>query len=102
MFNSESTDSIKKAVTDGMLATPSAIGIGALKAMIKSGSSFDLAVALDMPKFTINAHGPHVDMAAAAEAGMEVRFVSTGGHFVMLEDPETFNRYVEEALGEMF
>ena len=66
------------------------------------GPSFGLAVSLDMPIVVINALGPPVDMVAAREAGIEIRFVTTAGHFVMLEDPDTFNQLLEDALKKMF
>jgi pimeloyl-ACP methyl ester carboxylesterase len=41
-------------------------------------------------------------MDGAGELGISLRFVTTEGHFVMNEDPETFNQLLGEALEKMF
>lgn len=102
MFAPDSPKPLVNSVTDGMLATPSVVGIGAVEGMMAAGALFEIANSIDVPKFAIHALGSPVDMDEAREVGVEVRFVTTSGHFVMLEDPETFNRYVDEALEAMF
>ena len=37
-------------------------------------------------------------MEAAQRCGIEVVWMSSVGHFVMLEDPQTFNRLLNEAV----
>lgn len=102
MFTGDTPDSLRESVTEGMLATPAAVAIGATAGMAADVPSFGLAATLDVPITVINAYGSRVDMDAAGEAGIDVRFVTTTGHFVMIEDPETFNRLLGEALERMF
>jgi pimeloyl-ACP methyl ester carboxylesterase len=48
------------------------------------------------PKLAINSRPTH--MEAAQRHGIEVVLMSGVGHFVMLEDPQTFNRLLDEAV----
>ncbi len=102
MFGDDAPESLKKRITEGMLATPGAVGIGALRGMVEEGPRFERAVSLDVPIITINALGSPMDFEAARDAGMQVRFVTTSGHFVMNEDPEMFSQLMSEALELMF
>ena len=43
-----------------------------------------------------------MDEKAASDAGIDVRYLPTNGHFVMNEDPDGFNRLLGEALRRMF
>jgi pimeloyl-ACP methyl ester carboxylesterase len=50
-------------------------------------------------KITINAaHWRATNMEAAQHYGIEVVLMSDVGHFVMMEDPQTFNRLLDEAV----
>jgi pimeloyl-ACP methyl ester carboxylesterase len=49
-----------------------------------------------VPKLAINSRPTH--MEAAQRHGVEVVQLSGVGHFVMLEDPQTFNRLLDEAV----
>jgi pimeloyl-ACP methyl ester carboxylesterase len=102
MFADDSPDDLKKMITDGMLATPPEVGIGAMRGMAEDIALFETALALDVPKMAINATGRPMDEDAARDAGIDVRFMPTTGHFVMNEDPAAFNRLLDEALGRMF
>src|SRR5262245_32590651 len=48
------------------------------------------------PKLAINSSPTHIE--TAQRHGIEVVQLSGVGHFVMLEDPQTFNRLVDEAV----
>jgi pimeloyl-ACP methyl ester carboxylesterase len=51
------------------------------------------------PKIAINAESWHpTNMTAMQRYGIEVVQMSGVGHFVMLEDPQTFNRLLDEAV----
>ncbi len=102
MFTSDTPESLRKIITKGMLATPAPVRIGAIKGGITDVPSLELAAGLDVPIVVINARGSAVDTDAVGEAGIEIRFVKTTGHFVMIEDPKTFNRLLGEALENMF
>ena len=102
MFTSDTSDSIKNSIYEGMMTTPAEVGIGTAAGMMADEPSFGLAVSLDVPIVVINARGSPVNMEASREPGIEIRFVTTAGHFVMLEDPDTFDRLLGNALGKMF
>ena len=51
------------------------------------------------PKTVINsAHWRATNREVAQRYGMEVVLMSGVGHFVMLEEPQTFNRLLDEAV----
>ena len=102
MFTVESPEALKKSISSGMISVPREVAIGAMQGMAEDEPLHDLAAALKMPKMTINAIGRPMDREVAESAGVEVRFVTTGGHFVMNEDPETFNRHLAELLERAF
>lgn len=102
MFTSDTPAFLKKRIVEGMQDTPGTVGIGALSSMMADEPSFDIAASLFVPIITINALDSPMDFEAARDAGVLVRFVTTTGHFVMNEDPETFSRLMGEALELMF
>jgi pimeloyl-ACP methyl ester carboxylesterase len=102
MFDNSSPVSLKKSIRDEMLGTPSDVAISAMRGMIKSGPVLELARAVTATIVTINARNSPIDMVGAKEVGMEVRSVTTGGHFVMVEDPESFNRHLSEIIATIY
>lgn len=101
MFSDNIPESVRKNISDGMLATPRAVALGAIGAMASDIPLFDTVAALDIPKFTINAASRPTDEQAVRDAGIEIRFTEGEGHFVMNEHPETFNQYLTEALAQI-
>jgi hypothetical protein len=99
MFADNTPDALRKSVIDGMIATPSEVGFGAMKGMTEDESLFDLAKSLKIPKMTINATGRDIDEMAVRDAEVDLRIVATKSHFVMNENPEKFNRLLSEAVG---
>lgn len=102
MFVEDSPDELVAEITRGMLSMDPTIGLGALQKTIMAGPTFELASQLQVPKYTINAPGSPIDVETANEAGIKVMRVSRGGHFVMLEEPEEFNRLLNEALSDIY
>lgn len=102
MFTNTSPLDLVQDITDGMLSTSRETAIGAMKGMADDVALFEPAASLDIPKFALNAEGRHMDEDAVRDAAIELRFVPTMGHFVMVEDPIEFNRLLEEALSQMF
>ena len=98
MFADDTPDELRKSISEGMLATPREVGIGAMKGMSEDESLFDLAKSLDIPKMTINATGKDMDEMAVRDAGVDLRRVTTSSHFVMNESPQEFNRLLSEAV----
>ena len=98
MFAANTTDALRNSISEGMLATPRAVGFGAMKGMSEDEPLFDLAKSLKIPKMTINATVRELDKTAIRDAGVDLRMVPTKGHFVMNENSEEFNRLLSEAV----
>ena len=57
---------------------------------------------LDIPKFAINSEElTNTDFETAKKYGLEVRTMKGVGHFVMMEDPETFNAILSDVLDQI-
>jgi len=101
MFASDSPQKLRIRIAEGMIAVVPEVALGAMKGMADDAALFDLAAGLDIPKFTFNASERPMDELACREAGIELRFLPTTGHFVMNEDPIGFNRLLDEALEQI-
>lgn len=85
-------------VVAGMAAAPPHIGIGVAEEF--RGHERKLQEGLQevkVPKIAINSHVRPTDTGAQRH-GIEVMRMSGVGHFVMLEDPQTFHRLLDEAV----
>ncbi|MBT4340725.1 MAG: alpha/beta hydrolase [Chloroflexi bacterium] len=98
MFADNTSDELRRSISEGMLTVPKQVAIGAMRGMANDVAMFDLIAGLQIPKFTINATGRPMDESSAKEAGIEVRFLPTVSHFVMNEDPVGFNQLLDKAL----
>jgi pimeloyl-ACP methyl ester carboxylesterase len=89
---------VEKIILD-MSSAPPKVGIGAMKGT----SDYDLPKALEKikaPVRCINSDYRPFDLEAARKhsPSFEIVFMSGVGHFVMLEDPETFNSLLEDII----
>ena len=83
-----------------MSAAPSDIGISLREAnMMNARNLREGLQELRIPKIAINSavYRP-THMEAAQRHGIEVVLMPRVGHFVMMEDPQTFNRLLEVAV----
>jgi len=101
MFTDTTPHDLKSAITNGMIETDPEVALGAMKGMADDIALFDIAAVLDVPKYAFNATGRPMDESAVNDAGIELRYLPTNGHFVMNEDPEGFNSLLSAALEEM-
>ena len=99
-FVPTSEPTVVEHVMASMSAAPPHIGIGAAEEAW--GSNRQLREGLQevtAPKIAINnASFVTTNMEAAQRHGIEVLLTSGVGHFVMLEEPQTFNRLLDEAV----
>jgi len=99
-FVSTSEPTLVEHVIRGMSAAPPHIAIDVREEGL--GNSRNLQAGLQevtAPKIAINAESWHpTNMTAMQRYGIEVVQMSEVGHFVMLEDPQTFNRLLDEAV----
>jgi pimeloyl-ACP methyl ester carboxylesterase len=110
MFVPTSEAALVEAIVADMIATPPHVGIGAAEALFSHAAAVRAGLqALQAPIRTINAeyHPTEpdptrfydvTDREAARRYGVQVALMPDMGHFVMLEDPDTFNQLLEETV----
>jgi pimeloyl-ACP methyl ester carboxylesterase len=102
MFVENSDPKLAARIIAGMSSAPPDVGLGAMQAM----GSYDLAKAIEDIKVPIQCicsdYRPFDTEAAQRHASsFKVAFMSGVGHFVMLEDPGTFNNLLAQFIGDL-
>ena len=98
-FPPGSDPALVEQITDEMCSTPTEIAYPVHDEMMTNGQrQGEGLLELGMKTITINQSDGHRDAAAFAKHRIEVMPMPGVGHFVMLEDPKTFNRLLEEAI----
>jgi len=102
MFTPASDPVLVERIVADMSAAPPEVGLGAVEGMSKQ----DLARAFEevqVPIRCISAGNSPIDVEAARRhaSSFEVVFMPEVGHFVMIEDPETFNRLLTGIVKEL-
>jgi len=104
MFTPTSDSALVEKVVADMSAVPQQVGVGAVEALFNYSNS-ELTRALQQvraPIRCINSDTSPTNVVAGRRyaSSFEAVDMSRVGHFVMLEDPETFNRLLAEAVAE--
>ena len=100
-FPPGSDPALVEQIADGMCSTPPDIAIPVHEEMMTNGQcQGEGLLELRMKTITINRSDGSMP-EAFAQYGIEVMPMPGVGHFVMLEDPKTFNRLLEEAIGKL-
>ncbi|MHC4193644.1 MAG: alpha/beta fold hydrolase [Planctomycetota bacterium] len=102
IFLADADPELVEWVVGDMCSARPAVGIGAMREL----ASFDAQEALKKvrkPIYCINSDMRLVNVEAGRRhaQSFEVKFMSGVGHFVMLEDAETFNRLLSETIEEL-
>jgi sigma-B regulation protein RsbQ len=102
MFVEQSDPAIKEFVRTDMAAAPYASALGARNASGNYDATPAIA-SLDIPLILISSDYVPTDVAhlEATAKAFGYREMSGVGHFVMLEDPETFNGHLAAALADI-
>jgi len=97
-----SSPQLKKRIILDMAKVPADIGIGALEQLLHYDASATLQQ-LSLPIRSINADRPLVyfRVIRSNTESFTNRFMSNVGHFLMVEERQTFNRILSEFLGQI-
>ena len=99
-FVAASAPALVERVVATMSAAPPDIAIGAAEAICEYDRHLQAGLqGVNVPKIAINARP--TNLAASQRLGIAVMQISGVGHFVMMEDPLTFNRLLDEALQKL-
>ena len=101
-FLPTSDPTVVEHVIAGMSAAPPQIAISAYAEL--QGNRRNLQAGLQevtAPKITINASDRGTNKEVAQRHGIEVLWMSGVGHFGMMEDPQTFNSLLNEAVQKL-
>jgi pimeloyl-ACP methyl ester carboxylesterase len=102
MFVSTSDAAFVEKIVEDMSSAPPNVGTGAaehlLSNIIKLREKLQDVTA---PIITINSDYNSYNIEAVRARGIEVEVMSGVGHFVMMEDPDQFNRRLENAISRM-
>jgi pimeloyl-ACP methyl ester carboxylesterase len=99
MFPHDADTSLVERVASDMAAAPAEVAIGAMTSYL----NYDPSQALEgsqIPIYCINSDKfpTDVDTAKRLAHSFEVEIVAGRGHFLMMEDPKTFNRLLEKTV----
>jgi pimeloyl-ACP methyl ester carboxylesterase len=105
MFTPNSDPALAERVITDMSSAPLEIGLGVLL-MIVEARKQGIAKAFEevkVPIRSINSVGNpvNIEMARRHASSFEVKYMQGVGHFVMMEDPATFNRLLDETVKEI-
>ena len=99
MFVAQSDPTLKDWVVDDMASAPPRVAKSAMRGMSAYDARAGIA-GLGVPLALINSDYRPNNPAPVAAAAQSFTYIemSDVGHFVMMEDPETFNRHLEEII----
>jgi pimeloyl-ACP methyl ester carboxylesterase len=102
MFIPSSDHGLAERIVSQMAAAPPAVAIGAMEANRRNDQNLMAGLReLQAPIVAINSDYRPYNVAAAQELGIKLAFMSGVGHFVMMEDAQTFNRLLANAIEEV-
>jgi pimeloyl-ACP methyl ester carboxylesterase len=102
MFVPTSDTALVEKIVADMSGAPPEVGIGTLQELFSHGSRLrETLQEVKMPIITINSDFEPTNVEAAGRYGIEIAFMSGVGHFVMMEDPETFSHLLDEAVKKL-
>ena len=105
MFTPDSNPQlIEKIVTD-LSSAPHEVGIGAQKAILNwyTYECLESLPTIQVTIFSINStmHPVNVEMMQRYTRAFKIVYMNNVGHFLMMEDPETFNDHLAKIINEL-
>jgi len=99
MFLPSSPTDLVEWVVDDMAAAPEDVALGALEeTWSNDGPILDSLPKVAAPMVAINSDMRPTDIEALESYGIQTLIAPGVGHFLMLENPDTFNRLLSEAI----
>jgi pimeloyl-ACP methyl ester carboxylesterase len=104
MFTPNSDSALVEKIVDDMSSAPQDVGLGALEGYVDFQNNEIIRVLQEMkaPITCINSdmYPTNVETNQHHSPAFKAKIMSGIGHFNMMEDPETFNRLLEETIQE--
>lgn len=102
MFLPKSDSGLVDRVATDMSSAPPAVALPSLESAFNYSRDMPHTLEqLKLPVIAINADNAPTDIPSMEHYGVQVMIMHGVGHFVMMEDPESFNRLVAEAIGKL-
>lgn len=96
-FHPATMNSLVEQVARDMSSAPPEVALGALESKLTFDREIPPALEeLEVPVVAFNAEEPPTDTASLERHGVDVITLAGVGHFLMIEDPEGFNRRLTE------
>ena len=101
MFAADADRGLVQYVAEDMTAAPPDVALSALEHNLTFARSItETFESIKAPLTAINSEVQPTDMASLEKLGIEVLTMRGAGHFLMMEDPQTFNDLLQQAVSE--
>jgi pimeloyl-ACP methyl ester carboxylesterase len=102
LFTPDADTTLMTRIAEDMASAPKDVALSA----IANAWTYDMSEAMRtirLPVRGINSdyYPVNIDAGRRHAQSFEIRFMTDVGHYLMLEDPETFNRLLEETVQEI-
>jgi pimeloyl-ACP methyl ester carboxylesterase len=102
MFLPNTDSNLINHVSTDMASAPPTVALAALDATLSYSREMPLTLQeLKLPVIAINAGNAPTDIASMKQCGVEVMIMPEAGHFLFMEDPERFNRLLQDAITKL-
>jgi pimeloyl-ACP methyl ester carboxylesterase len=101
-FPTRTDQSLVDRVATDMAAAPPAVALSAIRSSFQHAREIPALIEqLDIPVVTINPDDAPTDLGSMSDHGVDVVIMSGVGHFLMMEDPDTFNDVLLSTLDDL-
>ncbi|UCH85576.1 MAG: alpha/beta hydrolase [Candidatus Latescibacterota bacterium] len=102
MFPADADTNLVNEIAEDMSSAPPRVGIGAMKNLLNY-KPVETLKDIEVPIRCINSDmfPTNVESNAAHTESFDVKYMKRRGHFLMLEDPDTFNELLAETIAEL-
>jgi pimeloyl-ACP methyl ester carboxylesterase len=102
MFPADADLALVRSVAEDMAAAPPDIALAALESNLLFGSTIiESLKEIEAPVTAINADVEPSDVSSLKRIGLEVLTMRGVGHFLMMEDPHSFNLILQQVVSKL-